>query len=225
MYWPGAWKRAARVRRALADYPLFSPPHLQNSAFLDFQSAKENERYFFDHRTERMQALSQFMRTFGVEMAVDGPGLTAASAWIAGHAGLLVPNLNSRGVRQAFYRFARPWTGRRRGLNAVFDLGLFFGECIIAKNPKCYWRGFVGAAPGQPPRPVCDVGWTGIGIQGSRRKPFFDPFQLMENMCANLQSMHKVSLLTRDPAENDPGYVSRLVEIYGDTKRYPGRPL
>lgn len=225
MYRPSTWKRAWRVRSALANYPLYSPPHRQHPWFLDFDSAKEDGQYFFEQRTERVRILSEFLRAFNVDLALEGPGLAAVSAWFAEYAGLAVPNLRSRAIRQAFYRMARPWTGRLRGFNAIFDLGLFFGECVIARNPGCYWHGFFGAAPGAPPRPVQDIGGMGIVIFGSRRKPCFDPFALVEVMCSNFQAFDRISGMPRGPGRRDTGKFAHFVEIYGDTKAYPGEPF
>src|SRR5262249_23301129 len=124
---PKAWKSARRVRNALIDYPLFAPPHREHPAFLDFRAAKENERYFFEHRSERIDALRDFLRAFEIELALEGAGFAAVSAWFSDYAGLLTPMLRDRLIRQAFYCLTRPWTGPLRGLNTLFDLGLFFG--------------------------------------------------------------------------------------------------
>ncbi|SHL38185.1 hypothetical protein SAMN05444159_5751 [Bradyrhizobium lablabi] len=221
---PSAWGRARRLRKALSDYPLFAPPHSKNSAFLDFDSAKENERYFFEHRPERIGALRDLLRAFDVELALEGPGLEAVSAWFPGHAALLVAGLRNKTVRQAFYRWRMPWTGRLRGLNTIFDLGLFFGECIIAKNPRCRWMGFIGAAPGEPLRPEVNIGGIGIDIEGSRRKPYFDPFEYIYLTCSNIQSQDNLFSGLPPSPEMRPGYLAHLVDVYGETGPPRGRP-
>jgi len=218
---PSAWARARRVRKALTEYPLFAPPH--GSVFLDYLSARENERYFFEHRAERIGALRDFLRAFDVELGLEGPGVGAVSTWFAGHAGLLVAPLSNKTVHQAFFRLRTPWVGRLRGLNTIFDLGLFFGECIIAKNPRCRWRGFVGAAPGEPAPPEQDVGWTGIGLEGSRREPYFDPFELIYSTCSSIQNYENL-FGGLPPAAIQPDYLSNLADVYGEAARPKRRP-
>src|SRR4051812_12477474 len=96
---PSAWSRVRRVRKALSNYPPLAPPHGKHSAFLDFDAAKENERYFFEHRSERIKALRDFLRTFDLDLALQGPGLDAVSAWFPRHASLLVAGLRTKEVR------------------------------------------------------------------------------------------------------------------------------
>jgi len=222
---PSAWASAQRVRKALSDYPVFAPPHSKNPAFLDFDSARENERYFFEHQSERISALRDFLRVFDVELALEGAGLDAVSAWFPGHAALLVAGLRNKTVYQAFYRWRTPWTGRLRGLNAIFDLGLFFGECVIAKNPRCRWMGFIGAAPGKSPQPEVAIGGIGIDIEGSRRKPIFDPFRLIHNTCINIQFYESPFNGLPPSVEMQPDYLAHLVNVYGETARHKGRRL
>jgi hypothetical protein len=199
----------------LSDYPVYDPPHRKNSAFLDFESARKNKQHFLDHRAERLDALRGFLHRFEVDLALQGTGLAAVSAWFPRYGGLLA-KLWDLEVMQAFYHF-RPWTGRRRGLNVIFDLGLFFGECVIAGNPNCEWLGFVGAAPGEPPKPEVGIGGSGIFISDSRRKLMFDPFADICSSCFNLNSAENL-LYPGGPmsGDDDPNMLVRLVDIYGE---------
>jgi len=221
---PRTWARAQRLRKALSHYPLFAPPHSGNPAFLDFDAARENEGYLLEQRSNRIKALRDLLHVFDVELALEGPGLDAVSTWFPDHAALLVTGLRKNAVRQAFFRWRTPWVGRLRGHNVIFDLGLFFGECIIAKNPKCCWRGIVGAAPGKPPPPERDIGWTGIGLEGSHRDPYFDPFAYVYTTCSNIQSYASPFNGVPPSVEMQPGYLAHLVDVYGDTVRRPRRP-
>ncbi|KRR12235.1 hypothetical protein CQ12_31820 [Bradyrhizobium jicamae] len=38
---------------------------------------------------------------------------------------------------QIFFRCLKPWEDNLRGLNVIFDLGIFFGECVIARTRAC----------------------------------------------------------------------------------------
>lgn len=214
---PGLWGRARRVRKALSNYPVLAPPHGKHSAFLDFDAAKENERFFFEHKQERIEALGDFLRAFDIDLALQGRGLDAVSAWFPGHAPLLVAGLRTKAVRQAFYGWRTPWVGRLRGLNTIFDLGLFFGECIIAKNPRCRWRGFMSAAPGEPPRPETDIGGSGIRVEGSRLKYYIDPLRLIYTNCLNIQSYEDIFSGMPRPVEMNPDHLAHLVDVYGET--------
>jgi hypothetical protein len=86
---PTALPRFFRVRAALSDYPVYDPPHHKNSAFLDFESARENRQYFLDHRAVRLDALRRLLRGFEVDLALQGAGLAAVSAWFPRYGGLL----------------------------------------------------------------------------------------------------------------------------------------
>jgi hypothetical protein len=42
-------------------------------------------------------------------------------------------------VREALSNPSLVWEGRLRGLNVLFDLATFYGECLRARFPKAIW--------------------------------------------------------------------------------------
>lgn len=92
-----------------------------------------------DHRAEQLDALKYFLARFSVSAHLRDDGLAAVSAWLPGHCGVLMPTLPRDKVMQIFFRHLTPWEGNFRGLNAIFDLAVFLGECVIARNPRAHW--------------------------------------------------------------------------------------
>jgi hypothetical protein len=150
-------QRRQFIREALADYPVYEPPHRQGPNFLprlphqsedEYQivihqfldRGRENLSHLLAHRDARMTALSALLAKFGVKMGFDDAGLAAVSAWCPGHVGLLIAGARNRKVRQVFFQALQPWTDHRRGHNVIFDLGIFLGECLIARNPSLHWN-------------------------------------------------------------------------------------
>ena len=91
-------ERRQRMLDAVADYPIYGPPHWQGPNFvhrrpdqseteheillLRFEErGHENFSYFLEHREERLAALSAFLAKFDVKMGLDDAGLAATSAW------------------------------------------------------------------------------------------------------------------------------------------------
>jgi hypothetical protein len=186
---PSARQRAKHVREALADYPLLELPHRKNAIDLTPDAARENERFLLDQMPDRMAALGDFLRRFNVEMGTGDAALAAVSAWFPDHAGLLTTKLWTAAARFAFFSFSRPWVGPLRGLNAIFDLGLFFGESMLSANPACNWRVIAGGAPPWPGQPTS---YTGIFVEGAHVKRFFEPIAHVYSACASLQQYDNV---------------------------------
>ena len=149
-------ERRQSMLGALVDYPPYGPPHRQGpngprrlpqqseaeykvllNRFLE--RGHENLSYFLAHRDARMTALSAFLAKFDVKMGFDDAGLAAVAAWCPGNAGSLGADLTSQKARQTFYQALRPWTEQWHGLNVIFDLGIFLGESLIARNPRLHW--------------------------------------------------------------------------------------
>jgi hypothetical protein len=134
-----------RMSQALADYPAYQPLHRQGPncpRHLPDQEAREfaargreNFQYFTEQRPERLRALEAFLAKFDLVANLQNEGLAAVSGWLPGNCGALLPDLSRDETMQTFYRYLVPWEGSLRGLNAIFDLGIFFGECVIGPEP------------------------------------------------------------------------------------------
>jgi len=144
------------------------------------QRGHENFDYFLEHRGARMAALAAFLEKFDVKLGLDDRGLAAVSAWCPGHFGSLVADMTDQKTHQAFFQPLQPWTGQWRGLNVIFDLGIFLGESLIARSPRLHW----GYQPGQSKRGECVH--SGYGIVGYREaRNHLDPMGFIYGECCN----------------------------------------
>src|SRR5262249_7726016 len=135
----------------------------------------------------RLEYLYRFLTKFGVEGALADGGVTAVSEWLPQYGGLLVEHIRSGATMWALYDFARPWTGELQGAHAVFDLGIYFGECVIARNPRLRWDVRVYDRPAPKPAGPTPLTGSGFEIEGLRRpKNTFDPIMSMHNVCCNI---------------------------------------
>jgi hypothetical protein len=183
-----------RIFDALADYPVYEPPHRQGPNFRykapdesddqyhratkEFLArGEENFIHLMAHRHERLAALRAFLSKFDIASGVDDVGLSAVSAWCPGNCGALVAGLRKHATGQAFFQFS-PWTEQWRGFNVIFDFGIFLGECIIARNMKLYWKYLSGASENGSSNS------TGYYVSGYRRfRDSFDPANHMYALC------------------------------------------
>jgi hypothetical protein len=204
-----------RMLSLLDDYPLFEPPYRQGpnvsgqsagQSFDDYERSfrefvargEENLSYLLAHRRERLAALRAFLAKFDVEVDTDDAGLSAVSAWCPGNCGALVANMRNHATRQAFFQLL-PWTGELRGLNVVFDLGVFLGECVTARNPKLYWKYLGGGSTNDG-----SASASGYYIQGFRHiRDYLDALGYMYNCCANDQAMVQWPNFDRNLHVND----------------------
>jgi hypothetical protein len=185
-------------------------------AFQDFKRrSEENFQYFKEQRPIRLAAFGTFLSKFEVPAGVDDMGLAAVSAWCPNHCGFLVRSFglptssrnrkfrflptSSRGYRhkfpptwKTFFELSAPWDDQWHGLNAVFDLGVYLGECIIARNPKLYWWFKAGAS---------DDGaaiHSGYQIGGfARERDCFDPMMYAFTTAITRQSLSRRSFPLR----------------------------
>ena len=184
-----------RMFEALADYPVYEPPYRQGpnhpsqllnrgkeehfKSYRDFLAhGRENFTYFMEHRDARLAALGTFLEKFEVKMDIDDNGLNSVSAWCPQNCGALVADLRTDAVRQAFLQMSEPWEGWRCGFNVIFDIGVFLGECVIARNKRLNWEYRPGASyDGRTDR-------SGYGIVGFRNnQEWLDPMQYVYDAC------------------------------------------
>jgi hypothetical protein len=123
---------------ALADYPPYAPPAWD--ADPDTIEHETYKRFFLANREPRLEALRMFLAKFNVASDLDDAGLMAVSAWCPLYMDLLVDDLESDSVWSAYHQFAAAWVGPLLGLNAMFDLGVYCGECILLRNPRLEWQ-------------------------------------------------------------------------------------
>ena len=114
------------MQQALADYPVYAPPPLRPELDLVTRGAsiREYQDYFFSALPARREALRTLLLHFDVALSADDAGLAALSAWLPQWGDLLAHDYTDRELVNAYHRLDAPWTGRLRGLNVMFDLGI-----------------------------------------------------------------------------------------------------
>lgn len=221
MWHPKYWKRVHLVKEMLADYPPYRPPHNANQVFLSPREGESNMLYFFEQKSMRLKYLYQFLAKFGVEGDLDDRGLAAVSEWLPQYGGLLVNHLRSLPTMWAFYDFACPWTGAFHGLNAIFDLGIYFGECVIARNRRLRWDVRVYDPPHRRPvgrtQPI--LTGSGFNIEGLKSgRGALDPILDIRGTCGNIAVAYRWRFLVPPPSlksgDRNPNTFSRRVHQY-----------
>ncbi|CAL77255.1 hypothetical protein BRADO3472 [Bradyrhizobium sp. ORS 278] len=170
-----------RIVEALVNYPPYTPPiWCSGVKSLDNANA-EYVSYFMTQRPERVEALRSFLAKFNVPLSLDDLDIRAVSAWFSSHVDLLVDGLRHQedeSLWRAYNYFDVPWTNSLVGLNVVFDLGVYVGECILARNPRMKWL------PHVKPEPRTGASHPIFGAIGH----VFDPIQWSYTECKNVHS-------------------------------------
>ena len=186
---PPLSEEGRRVLDALRAYPPYIPPIWDpGKPFAD--SVAEYQAFFFANKDLRIEALRAFVAKFGVALTVDEDGLRAISAWCPAYADLLVDGLESDAVTFAYQDFEPSWTGPLLGLNPIFDLGIYFGECILSHNPKLKWEPVLAPDASSVVHNI---------IFGRRFFALFDPVWWTYTQCNNIRS-DKLAKARRLPA-------------------------
>lgn len=130
---PPPTEQQLQLTRALAGYPPYAPPEYKPDPSVESMRAASAEyrEYFLGSRQARLEALGEFLASFDVSLDTGDVGLRAVSTWLPLWADLLVSEFDDH---NAYARLEVPWTGRLRGLNAVFDLGIYYAECLWARR-------------------------------------------------------------------------------------------
>jgi hypothetical protein len=137
MLLPLMWLRKKKLDRLLKDYPLYDPPHKVEERLLPKEKAQENFDYFMRVRKERVAFFSRWLKDeFGVAIGPTQRGVEALNRWMFRYGGLLLPN---RTVEKSYFTYDPPWRGEGAGCNVVFDVGIAFGEFLIANCPNLRW--------------------------------------------------------------------------------------
>jgi hypothetical protein len=170
---PKNWYAAWRVRSAMDGYPVYVPPNPHNEIELPASKAKENFDYFLQQRLPRLQYFRDFMQKVGVDANTSDNGLTAVSDWFARYGGLLLHfQPRDTSTLRAFMNYVPPWMGEHIGINVVWDLGTYIGECVIARRPRAHWDLNTGN-----PDPVSleALGYQRPCVSGLDWPPYRDP--------------------------------------------------
>jgi hypothetical protein len=132
---PPPTEQQRQVARALAEYPPYAPPEWnpETKSFRDANVAYSE--YFFGTGQARLEALRAFLAKFNVTPNLDDAGIMAVSAWLPEYADLLV-DFGDDAVANAYRGFTAPWIGVLSGLNPVFDLGVYYAECLWLRRTK-----------------------------------------------------------------------------------------
>ena len=141
---------------------------------------EEYRTYFLDNRNRRIDALAGFLKKFDVALSLNDEGVSSVSAWLQIYVDLLVDGLSDQENDEiwcAYHWFQAPWTGPLAGLNPIFDLGVYMGECVLRRNPRLKWWTMVDPEPGKGVRHL-------IFVQRGQR--FFDPMRWMYEECQNM---------------------------------------
>jgi hypothetical protein len=172
-----------RVLDALADYRPYAPP-IWNSDAQSMEDADEAYvSYFLDNRERRVEALRVFLAKFDVALSLEDAGAKAVSAWFPVYADLLVDGLQhpeSEDLWCAYNWFQAPWTGPLVGLNPIFDLGVYMGECLLYRNPRLKWLPYVNPEPNKGAL---------HHIHGQQSGRVFDPIKWTYTQCKNIHSV------------------------------------
>jgi hypothetical protein len=178
----------SRVLEALADYPPYAPPIWDGAAELATAN-REYVAFFTENRPKRIEALRVFLAKFDVALGFDDIGIRAVSAWLPHYADLLVDGLQhqeSEELWQAYHWFAASWAGPFLGLNPVFDLGVFMGECILRQNPRLKWLPHINPEPNKG---------ASHHVYGRKAGYVFDPIDWTYTECKNIHSARMLKRL------------------------------
>jgi len=127
-----------RMPDALVDYSVYELPEWDPVTKSPRDAATEYAQFFLDNRAHRLDSLRKFLARFDVALGLDDSGVMAVSTWHPLYADLLLDEWTCENQLSYAY-FDQPWTAGLLGLNVVFDLGVYFGECMLFRNQILRW--------------------------------------------------------------------------------------
>jgi len=183
-----------KLIRALSGYPPYAPPEYSPAPNTESMRAAsfQYREYFLSSRQARLVALREFLANFDVSFSLDDAGLMAVSSWLPHWADLLVDDFDDPAVRIAYYRFTVPWTGTMIGLNVMFDLGIYYAECLWSRRTKLEWVVVIRGPEGAKHL-----------IKGLPGGKWFDPIHFMYSECWDIRKA-KIAKQKRLPYSDDP---------------------
>jgi hypothetical protein len=129
------WLRNRKLKRMLAGYPAYTPPHLGIEWTMSEQHARENFEYFLAERAKRLDIVKRFLEPFGISLDFTDRARRAVDRWLASYGALLF--VSETGA--SFWTHRPQWAGPRSGLNVIFDLAIYIGEFAIVESPWLSW--------------------------------------------------------------------------------------
>lgn len=173
---PPPTEQQLAMAQALAGYPPYSPPEWKPDPDPESMraAALQYREYFLGVREARVDSLRDFLAKFDVPLSLDDAGLMAVSAWLPHWADLLVVDFDDRTVWDTYLRFKVPWTGTLGGLNVIFDLGIYYAECLWFRRTRLEW--IVDRGPQGPVHII-------KGLPGGKG---FDPFSFVFWHCRDI---------------------------------------
>jgi hypothetical protein len=148
MFFIGRFFDRRKVWKLLPDYPVYTPPHKggwEKKDWMTKEQAQENYEFFLAEKDKRIGYLAAFMAEFGAKVELTDEGLVAVSQWMYRYGAYLEDTKQYR--RKSVRAFATNnllWTGDIAGLNIIFDVSTFCGECIVHYNEGARWMLFTG---------------------------------------------------------------------------------
>lgn len=196
---PPPTNEQVRLAEALATYPAYAPPEWDPAPQNLGQASNAYREYFFANKESRLYALRGFFAKFDVSMNLEDAGLMAVSGWLPQYADLLLDDFNSEDVRDAYRTFSRPWIGPLNGLNIIFDLGIYYAECVWLRRTKLKW--IVMRGP--------DIGIVAHAISGLPGGKLTDPMHWTYNHCRNVWVTKKAMKQRLPHHSRGAGFLSR----------------
>jgi hypothetical protein len=139
------WTNEARLKRALAGYPIYKPPHPGVESMMSQQQAQENFEFFLAQKANRVDILRRFLVQFGVELKFTDNAKKALDGWLTSYGAFLyVPERGS-----SFWTHNPEWVGPRSGLNVILDVAIFIGDFAIRESQGLRWEMDVRSEPGR----------------------------------------------------------------------------
>jgi hypothetical protein len=130
------WMSEARLKRALAGYPVYTPPHLGVEWMMSEQQAHENFEFFLAQKANRVDAMRPLLAQFDIQLDFTDRAKEALDSWLTTHGAFLYVSETG----SSFLTHNPEWVGPRSGLNVILDLAIFIGEFAIRESPGLGWE-------------------------------------------------------------------------------------
>jgi hypothetical protein len=133
-----------RIKRELATYPTYAPPHAGVEMAMSEKDAEENFIYFMSQRETRIGYLRSLLAQFDIVLEFSDTTKDALDRWIAEYGAFLyIAEIGS-----SFVTYTPPWRDVRAGWNVIFDLAIFLGEFAINENSTLHWEMYTDVPSG-----------------------------------------------------------------------------
>ncbi|WP_232630249.1 hypothetical protein [Methylobacterium sp. Leaf118] len=138
-----AWRRR-RLERAIADYPIYIPPHPGYRPTLSDEQVETNFAHFMRTREQRVLNVLKLLSNFSIQLDPSLDRAKELDRWIWKYGAFLTPRETGESIKT----HNPTWTGPWRGLNVAFDIATLLGECIVRKHQNYEWGLYKNVPPG-----------------------------------------------------------------------------